>query len=44
MSAAILFGSMAVMIGFGIPIAIVIGVSSALTLLYSGAPVNLSVR
>ena len=35
MSAAILFGSMAVMIGFGIPIAIVLGVSSALTLLYS---------
>ena len=34
MSAAILFGSMAVMIGFGIPIAIVLGVSSALTLIF----------
>lgn len=42
MSAAILFGSMALMIGFGIPIAIVLGVSSALTLLFSGAPWALS--
>ena len=40
MSAAILFGSMAVMIGFGIPIAIVLGVSSALTLIFSGAPLG----
>ena len=40
MSAAILFGSMALMIGFGIPIAIVLGVSSALTLLFSGAPLG----
>ena len=42
MSAAILFGSMAVMIGFGIPIAIVLGVSSALTLIFSGAPLGVS--
>ena len=40
MSAAILFGSMAVMIGFGIPIAIVLGVSSALPLIFSGAPLG----
>ena len=40
MSAAILFGSMAVMIVLGIPIAIVLGVSSALTLLFSGAPLG----
>ena len=40
MPAAILFGSMAVMIGFGIPIAIVLGVSSALTLIFSGAPLG----
>ena len=40
MSAVILFGSMALMIGFGIPIAIVLGVSSALTLLFSGAPLG----
>ena len=40
MSAAILFGSMAVMIVLGIPIAIVLGVSSALTLIFSGAPLG----
>ena len=40
MSAIILFGSMALMIVLGIPIAIVLGVSSALTLLYSGSPLG----
>ena len=40
MSAAILFGSMAVMIAFGIPIAIVLGVSSVLTLLAAGSPMG----
>ena len=40
MSAIILFGSMALMIVLGIPIAIVLGLSSALTLLYSGSPLG----
>lgn len=40
MSAAILFGSMAIMIALGIPIAIVLGVSSMLTLLAAGSPLG----
>lgn len=40
MSAAILFGSMAIMIACGIPIAIVLGVSSMLTLLAAGSPLG----
>lgn len=40
MSALILFGSMAIMIVLGIPIAIVLGLSSALTLLFSGEPLG----
>ncbi len=40
MSAAILFGSMAIMIVMGIPIAVVLGISSALTLIVSGEPLG----
>lgn len=40
MATAVLFGSMAIMIAFGIPIAIVLGVSSILTLLCAGSPLG----